>query len=257
MNDTAPIFVTGIPRSGTTFIQHLLSQHPRIQIHGQEPTACSWGTWLKTLSAGVEFSAQSNHELGYQQPHYAAPTDRLEAGRKFLEFMRWYLSGGQESPRWGAKSLSQCQIAAHEIRVIWPGTRWIVCARNPFRSIESLRNTFDPNGSCDPHGICKLWTESVLFADSEDVTLIQIDRLTSHEQRKQAVIELLDHVGEPLACEVRAFIRQWPVIHKVTPDADRQFELSTAEREQLLAGDSEFARCVEKLGYLNAVEAAS
>ncbi|HIE97435.1 MAG TPA: hypothetical protein EYQ63_10565, partial [Fuerstia sp.] len=33
--EDAPIFVTGMPRSGTTFIQHLLSQHPRIQIHGQ------------------------------------------------------------------------------------------------------------------------------------------------------------------------------------------------------------------------------
>lgn len=257
MNDTAPIFVTGMPRSGTTFLQHLLSQHPQIQIYGQEPSL-PWGEWLKALTAGVEFSLKSNAELDYEQPHYAAPEDADEAARRFLEYIRWYLTGGHETPRWGVKSLTQCQVAAEEILKVWPDATWVVCVRDPFRSIESLRNTYDAACYYNLESLRQLWRNAALFAEQNDrAIVIQVDQLDSYEQRKQAVARLIEHVGERLACEVRGFVHQWPVIHKVTPDAERQFQLSTAEREQLLAGDTEFARCVEQLGYLDAVEAAS
>ena len=139
----SPIFVTGHPRSGTTFLQHLLSTHPNIEIFGQETADLKWGEWLRAAVSGVDAAAASNEELGYDVPHYAAPRGTAAVAKRLLEFVEWYLTGGKQVARWGVKSLGQCRVAPELVMEVWPDTRWVVCIRNPFHCAESLRNTFD------------------------------------------------------------------------------------------------------------------
>lgn len=122
----APIFVTGMPRSGTTFVQNLLSSHPEIEIHGQEPRFFVWESWLRAAVEGVDFAADANAGLEDVCRHYAAPEDADEVIRRMLQFVRWYLTGGQESRRWGVKSLADCRQAADLIQRVWPLARWVV-----------------------------------------------------------------------------------------------------------------------------------
>lgn len=247
----SPIFVTGMPRSGTTLLQHWLSQHPRIAIYGQEPTACAWGEWLQTLLNGVDFTRESNERLEYEVPHYAAPTDRDAVAGRLLDYIKWYLTGGVSTPRWGAKSLTQCRMLPDTILKHWPDTRWIVCIRDPFRSIESLRNTFDPEGTVSLETTRQWWLHAVRFAHGRPEALpVLADQLTTEDQRQQAAECICQFVGEAVTDEMRQFATDWPVVHKVVADGDRQFRLEETERGELLSVDPDLAQWAERLGYL-------
>ncbi|MEO2029537.1 MAG: sulfotransferase [Fuerstiella sp.] len=250
--EDAPIFVTGMPRSGTTFIQHLLSQHPRIQIHGQEPADCAWADWLNLLLDGVGFAASSNEQLGYDSQHYAAPNDGHEVAERFLPFMKWYLTGGQHSPRWGAKSLTQCRIASEAIQHVWPAARWIVCIRDPFRCLESLRNTFDREQEVESEEAIEWWTSAVRFAHEDSGAMpVLFDRLRTPAQRRQQTAEIFAFIDESVTPEVSDFVEEWPTVHKVVSEDERSYRISQDDREQMLGLDTEFRSWVERLGYLD------
>lgn len=259
MKTASPIFVTGMPRSGTTFVQHLLSRHPEIQISGQEPSSLTWGDWLQTAVNGVVSANASNDQLvDYEVPHYATPHSSQEAASRFLNYVRWYLTGGARVERWGAKSLTQCRVAPDTVLDVWPETRWIVCIRDPFRSIESLRNTFDAEQKFELQLAVQWWIEAVRFAHSHAAALpVLFDRLTETSERSHFVNQLFGFIGEEVAAEVSEFAARWPVVHKVVQDQDRRYALSETDRESMLNGDSEFRSWVERLGYLSAEVAAS
>lgn len=258
MNTTSPVFVTGMPRSGTTFVQHLLSQHPRIRISGQEPAGMRWGDWLRIVVDGVESANASNDELEYDIPHYAAPRNSHDAATGFLEYIRWYLTGGMTPKRWGAKSLTECRVVPEAVLDVWPDTRWIVCIRDPFRSIESLRNTFDAQQNVELSLAVSWWTEAARFAHSQEAALpVQFDRLTEPAERQQFVERLFDFIDEDITPEVEDFADRWPVVHKVVADADRAYSLSSTDRERLLHEYPEFHSWVERLGYLTTEATAS
>lgn len=250
MQTTSPIFVTGMPRSGTTFMQHLLSQHPRIAIYGQEPANVDWGQWLSTLTDGLDMAQESNDQLGQDPVHYGGLLGYDETCHAFLEFTRRYLTGESPTPRWGLKSLLQCREAVPQILHVWPETRWIVCVRDPFRSFESLRNTFDV---AQNHALLELanwWTEAVRFAVSHpQAKLIQFDGLTCQANRHRCVRELCEFIGEEPSPEVFAFVDRWPVVHKVIPDADRTYQLPATEWNALLDQCPAFADWCDRLGY--------
>lgn len=251
MDTQSPIFVTGMPRSGTTLMQHLLSRHARIVIHGQEPKTVAWGEWLRTLKQGIAFAKTSNSQLAYECPHYAAETaDPLETSTRFLTLISGYLTGGSPSPRWGVKSLSQCRKIAPQIQEVWPETRWIVCVRHPFRSFESLRNTFDRNGTYSPLELAQGWCKAVLFGlFHPQATLIQCDQLRTGEERHRKMAELFQFLEESYSPEVQQFVDQWPIVHKVIADEERSYRFSFEELEELQSRCHLISRLAEKLNY--------
>lgn len=248
--EAAPIFVTGIPRSGSTFLQHLLSQHPRITIYGQEPAGIIWGQWLQELVQACDQVRDSNESINYEAPHYAGEIDPEKVAAGYLKFIKEYFCSGENPSRWGLKSLTECRVAADTIRTLWPETRWIITLRDPFRSIESLRNTYDTEHYFPVESICQWWTEAAQFAQTEpNARLILFDRLTSAELRHQCVAELFDFLGEQLTEEVIRYTEEWPVIHKVIEDNERKYVLSQEEREKLMEASLDFAAAVSELEY--------
>jgi hypothetical protein len=65
--------------------------------------------------------------------------------------------------------------------------------------------------------------------------------------KRSFVNELFEFVGEPLTSAVIEFADRWPVIHKVTPDNERRYRLSVAERQEMHSNDA-FREWVERLG---------
>lgn len=250
MDTDSPIFVTGVPRSGTTFVQHLLTRHPRITIHGQEPANVCWGDWLLTLKAGADSARRSNRELDYEVPHYAGDGDSGAVDRPFLSFIKWYLIGQPRTPRWGVKSLTQCRLPVEPIRTVWPETRWVVCLRDPFRALESLRSTFDRDHHVSPGEFCDWWVAAAEFASTEpSARLLLFDRLPTPEARHQEIAALFDFLGEDYPADVRRFVKEWPVVHQVIPHSQRTYRLSDSDRTDLLRTHSTFGEWADRLGY--------
>lgn len=247
---SSPIFVTGMPRSGTTFLQRLLSSHPEITICGQEPLGVCWGAWLQVLIEGISFAEQSNQQTQEMPPHYACGMDRETATDSFLTFIANYLAGEVATRRWGLKSLTNCRVVPDAIRQVWPEARWIVGVRDPFRSMESLRNTFDRDARISWSQMSDWWTASARFGQENcDAMLIQVDRLHDDETRQSTVENLFEFIGEEPTAEVWEFVADWPVIHKVVPDDERDIQLTVAEHTALLESDPEFQRFTIELGY--------
>lgn len=250
--NSSPILVTGMPRSGTTFLQRLLSSHPEITISGQEPQGVRWGEWLQTLIDGVAFTRRSNEEFQDTPGHYACGIDEATAAERFLKFIQEYLVGEVPTERWGLKSLTNCRTVPDAIRGVWPGTRWVVCVRDPFRSMESLRNTFDRDGQISWSQMCEWWTDAARFArENSDAMLIQVDRLESFEARRSMAVNLFEFIGEEPTEAVWEFVAEWPLVHKVVPDINRRFSLNHSQRRDLFESDSEFKKLAMALGYLD------
>jgi hypothetical protein len=248
----SPIFVTGMPRSGTTFVQHLLSQHPRIAIHGQEPAGVSWASWLQALIEGLQAAPRSNAELEYAVPHYAGRLDTQTARREFLEFLRHYFIADEPKPRWGLKSLLDCRTAASDLLSVWPETKWIVCLRNPFLSIESVRNTYDRGQLRTIDELVAWWVDAAQFAAIRSEALpVYIDRLTDHDIRRSWLRELFAFLGEEVTPDVAAFVDCWPVIHQVVRPEQRTYRLSPAERAELLDRFPMLADWRKRLGFVD------
>ena len=247
----SPVFVTGMPRSGTTFMQQLLSLHPEITISGQEPQGVCWGEWLQTLLNGVKFTKSSNQVMNDHTQHYACAMDESATTTQFLKFIQAYLVGQVSTRRWGLKSLTNCRLVPDALRFVWPETKWIVCIRDPFRSMESLRNTFDRNCEIPWKQLCNWWSDAVMFAETQVAAYpVYFDRLETRESRQQITHKLFDFIDEKPTNEVWEFVDSWPVVHKVVPDRERDYQLGTAERDFILKSNLEFAALAEKLGYL-------
>jgi hypothetical protein len=255
-DSTRPIVVTGLGRSGTTWMQTLLSQHPRIHIHGQSPNI-PWQTlwqWYETLIEQGQWSQSANRQTGYDIPHYAGSLPR-QAHELFKQMFHGYFTGnGPETPRWGLKWLRLPYHAksGSQFEVLWPETLWVVCIRDPFRTVESMKNTFVPD--LDVAEWLTMWVRMCEFVTTHDdrrVTLLQLDRLATldTEQRLGATRDLLHRLGESPTVETDAFTRRWPIIHKVKPDGARSFRLSDAQKNELFQSVRGLQEYAARLGY--------
>jgi hypothetical protein len=244
-----PIIVSGLARSGTTWMQWFLSQHPRIHIHGQTPNLPwgEWWQWYQRLVLQGQWAERSNSHHGYEIAHYAGI---------FRRAFRDYMTGnGPQKPRWGLKlvNLACSREAVWQVVSFWPEVRWVICIRDPFMTIASTKNTFAPE--LDLQSRAAAWVEVCKFASTCDagrlvtVPIDQLDR-QSPAQREQALRRVLECVGEGPCDETNQFIREWPRVHKVKPDEQRTFELSQEQKHQLIAEVPELSEWMAKLGYL-------
>ena len=251
-----PIMVTGLGRSGTTWMQSYLSQHPRIHIHGQTPNI-QWDTlwnWYETLDNQGQWSQRANRQLGLDIPHYAgSPADRTREVFKRMLF-EYFTGNGPSRERWGLKwiDLTIAPGAARQFEQLWPQAFWVVCIRDPFLMIESAKNTFVPD--LNIRGRAEAWVRVCRFAERQDparLAIIQLDRLAQQttEQRTGTLRQVLDSLGESPTVETDSFIRQWPVVHKVVPEDRRTFRMSNEARQALLSSVPLLNYYVNKLGY--------
>jgi len=252
-----PIIVSGMARSGTTWMQWFLSQHPRIHVHGQPPNL-PWNAfwkWYQTLMEHSAWSVKGNRHHGYEIAHYAgSPPERCRA--VFKRMFREYLTGhGPDRPRWGLKWLDLCANPkmVGQFESLWPQTCWIVCLRDPFVSLSSQKNTFVP--SVDLHKYAAGWVRTCEFVKSYDprrVVAVQIDKLDKQTpDARQAALEcVLACLGEEPSQETEEFLRRWPLVHKVIPDQQRRFVLSDEQKRSLLDEVPQLAACMEEMGYL-------
>jgi hypothetical protein len=253
----APIFVTGLGRSGTTWVQWLLSQHPRIHVHGQPPPGFSWHLfwkWRELLVNEARWSVEANAQVAYEVAHYAGSTPE-QAETIMRDLFRDFLGGTDpQRARWGVKwhGMASRQAQAAQVELLWPEVRWIVCLRDPFATIESIKNTFVPH--LNTFRFARDWVAACRFAlthDSRRTALVQIDRLQelTPQQRWEHLNRLLAVIGEHPSRETDDFIRRWPIVHEVVPTEARTFTLSSAKKQCLLQDVSGLADCMHRLGY--------
>ena len=164
----SPIIVTGPPRSGTTWMQWLLSEHSRIHINGQEPKNGFkfWYEFLDQMIESGKWSKCSNKTKDvqdYSVLHYAGSNiDKCRKiwGKAFQDFMS---GSSPKKPRWGCKFLWFCNNNTHVERFeqIWTDIKWVVCIRDPFVSFESQKNTFVKDMNLEVW--LERWIDSVKF----------------------------------------------------------------------------------------------
>ena len=260
-----PIIVSGLPRSGTTWMQWFLSQHPRIHIHGQEPrglnndkqiVGMSWNILLdfyEKMIDGSQWAEQSNAtpELrNYQIPHYAG-TSSLNCKKIFAKMTEDFLCGfAPRKPRWGVKSLFlNCkQKSIDTINSIWQDTKWIICTRDPFVSFESQRNTFVENQ--DLNDWVQQWIACVKNIKKNQFYHVQIDKLGENSMDRQRTLRrALVYVEEESTKETEDFIEKFPIIHKVKPDKLREYKLPPKDRTEMLNKYGDLGSLMQEIGY--------
>jgi hypothetical protein len=237
-------------------MQWFLSQHPRIHIGGQSPNI-PWHTfwdWFETLLRQADWSTHANAHVGYDIAHYAG-SDSERARNEVKRFFRRYMTGhSPPRPRWGLKWIGMVSEpdAVAQFESLWSDTRWIVCIRDPFRTIESAKNTFMPE--LDVRDYARAWVSTCHFTRSHDphrVAVVQIDKLAaaSPAERHAAMTRVLQCVGEHWCEPFREFITRWPVVHKVCDDSCRSFRLGDQEKQSIVARIPELAYWMNHLGY--------
>jgi hypothetical protein len=90
-----PLFIVGAPRSGTTFLCHLLNQHPSIQLTNESRVF----VWLKDI---IDDRILRPHLIGSQFQDQFAHYVRRSAGNWIESFYREQL--GVTAPIWGDKN---------------------------------------------------------------------------------------------------------------------------------------------------------
>jgi tetratricopeptide (TPR) repeat protein len=107
-----PVFVVGMPRSGTTLIEQILASHPMVHGAGELKR-------LQTLSDGIDGFPKSTPDLG-------APQLRA-LGEAYLNFVVPMAAGRRRV----VDKMPSNFLLAGLIRLILPGARIIHCRRNP------------------------------------------------------------------------------------------------------------------------------
>jgi Tfp pilus assembly protein PilF len=126
----APIFVTGLPRSGTTLIEQIVSAHPEVTGGGEMAILFRQATDLMARDAGGyrPVAALTPAEIGELAEGYEARV------RKVLDFRH----------RFTDKSI-QTDMVAGLVRMAMPGARMILVHRDPRDTLLSIyKNVFMP-----------------------------------------------------------------------------------------------------------------
>jgi len=246
---SAPIIVSGAPRSGTTFTQELLSSHGRIRIHGQSGMwEHVWQWYRKLVEAGDE-AAKASANIGLTA-HYGGSDEtrcRAIAGRLWRDF----ISGHAENrPRWGWRAPWMCanRTQVRQAEDLWGDARWIVCMRDPFRAWQSQRGTYDPKLSLDES--IRRWIKIVEFLGYCDPNRLFVVRLdlwseATAKRRKRHIAELFERIGEPVDSDVARFVDRWPKIHHRRRHAD----LDADARRRVERAFPELPALMHSVGY--------
>ena len=134
--DPAPIFVIGMPRSGTTLVEQILSSHPDIEGAGERTII------PRLFSEFVRISGATSPEAIFAS---TTPEDLARFGRTYLDQLR----GGSGSKRFVIDKLPGNFAFLGFISLILPEARIIHCERDPLDTCLSIYKTHFQPGSME------------------------------------------------------------------------------------------------------------
>jgi len=169
-----PIFIIGMPRSGTTLLDQILSSHSQVESAGEQ----NFWTSRAALPAGQEIASFSKGKV-------------QQLARDYLDFMRPLVPSSQ-SLRYVIDKLPHNFLRLGLIRLCFPGARFIHCKRDPLDTCLSM--FFQKFVASHPYA-----------NDLDDLAFVyrQYLRLMAHWQAvfPQAILDVQyeDVVADPLA----------------------------------------------------------
>ena len=112
-----PIFIVGMPRSGTTLIEQVLSRHPQVRALGESPAMPAVADRMPALAASTLRWPEAVAELTQQAVY--------EGGKAYMQ-----LSGAPAAQRWTDKApLNIFHVGL--IRTLFPHARVLLLLRDP------------------------------------------------------------------------------------------------------------------------------
>lgn len=194
-SDVAPIFVTGLPRSGTSLLEQILASHAQVAAAGEVPyltdaMAASTGLPESKTSGQIDTSATALGRMGH---HYAeALSDRFA-----------------DAPRVTDKSLQSVFLAGPALTAM-PRAHMVVLRRNPDATAISLfRHVFRPGKQLFAYDLADIRAYQHSFEDMIDFwagrlgarfhVLSYETLVTEPEQTIRALLDALDLPFDP-AC---------------------------------------------------------
>jgi tetratricopeptide (TPR) repeat protein len=127
-HDERPIFVVGLPRTGTTLVERILSSHSRVGAAGELPD------FSRHLGARIEALADPSESRRAALVPLATSIDYAELGRAYARSSE-YAAGGL--PRFVDK-FPQNDIHIGPIRLALPDARIILVRRHPMDACYSM-----------------------------------------------------------------------------------------------------------------------
>jgi len=132
-DDETPIFIVGMPRSGTTLIEHILASHP--QVHGAGE--------LKTLSRVISSHFGKSNGTEYPESLDAAGRGDFErAGAEYIRAIREHSSDIHKI----TDKMPGNFLYLGLIKLILPKAKVIHCCRNPVDTCLSLFKNYFIDG---------------------------------------------------------------------------------------------------------------
>ena len=126
------IFVTGMPRSGTTLVEQILTAHPEVSGAGE-------------LGELAQVLTEESTRRGQRYPEWvpvATALDWERLGRRYLELTARFRAGGA---RYTDKMPNNWQ-AIGAIRAMLPAARIVICRRDPLENCWSCFKQYFPRG---------------------------------------------------------------------------------------------------------------
>jgi hypothetical protein len=191
-SDRAPIFVVGLPRTGTTLVERILASHSQVVSVGESQ---NFGVLLKRASG-----TRDPVVLDVATIEWAARHDLLDVGRRYVELTR----PAGEAPRFIDKLPLNFFYLGCIARAL-PGARFVVVRRDPrdtlIANFSQLFATTMPyyRYALDPCDIARYWLRfDALIAHWRRVLPgrlheIQYERLVNEPQA--ATSAMLEHCG--------------------------------------------------------------
>jgi tetratricopeptide (TPR) repeat protein len=124
----SPIFVIGLPRSGTTLVSEILAAHDQVGNAGEIETM----TWIAAMMRGAHPLARMEQTLAEQGP------ERMRALASTYQKVTAHLAAPK--PRSVDKMPNNFLYLA-EIAILFPGARFIDCTRHPADTFISAIQT--------------------------------------------------------------------------------------------------------------------
>jgi 2-polyprenyl-3-methyl-5-hydroxy-6-metoxy-1,4-benzoquinol methylase len=124
--DRSPIFVIGVPRSGTTLLRVLLDSHPNIAAGPETPWFCAHHP--RTLGALIEYLCDDPH--GYCANFGGTQEEVFAAARVFVDTLLTNYTRRKGKARWAEKTPDNLQFLPF-LKELFPTARFLHLRRDP------------------------------------------------------------------------------------------------------------------------------
>ena len=204
--------VCGFPRSGTTFLQHLLNTHHDISIAPELRLDVAWSSLL--------FARQIRryHAQAHEQWRELGPKQAQEAAMRAAWF--YSMPNGLLSRRYGNKTPFNEFFYPFLERIFSENPPLYVYAlRRGDRVLESVKRQ-SWGVSIRERSIVRWYKASVRCMlrmrkkFPERLHVVQLDKAQTPEERRRLVQQLFAFVGEELDAEVESFLERWPLVNE-------------------------------------------